>query len=700
MAEAYRDTIELDAPEKGPEGEARLGRRRGMRPEDLQLLRSVSDPRVSPDGSTVACTVTGTDLAANVYRSRVYLAPSDGSTAARPITAGPSDGLPRFSPDGRLLAFVARRDEGGASLCVLPIGEPGERQVVASWREAITELSWSPDGRTLAFIARDPDPERYGAPGEERKAKDQPPRRITRGRYRFNGAGWTIDRPTRIFVVPADGGAAPRAVTAGVAGVDGLSWSYDSRQLAFCSGRHERADLDLAVDCYLVDLSDPETFNEPRRLTETVAQYSAPVFRPDNSAVAVLRHATPLAIPCHAQLGVIELESGRLRELTRGLDRTCGPTASRGGAQFVGDQLLFLAEDRGNVHCYAVKCDGSADPVLVLGGDRQIESFDYRAGVLSFVASEPTSPSECYCVDFDEADPGATQWAPQRQLTSAGSQLTDVIELVAPEHLVVHAADGTELDCWVMLPPGLEPDARVPALLNVHGGPFTQYGNRCFDEFQLQLGAGYAVIYCNPRGSSGGTEAFGRAIRFPGADEDPGTGWGAVDFDDVMSCLERACERFSSIDPARLGILGGSYGGFFTSWAVSHTDRFVAAVSERACNNLLTMEHNSDITGFVRSYVGRSHLEDPETYLAHSPVRYVDAIHTPLLILHSEEDFRCPINQAEELFVALRQLGREVELVRFPGESHELSRSGSPRHRVQRAEILLEFFDRHISRAD
>jgi dipeptidyl aminopeptidase/acylaminoacyl peptidase len=217
-----------------------------------------------------------------------------------------------------------------------------------------------------------------------------------------------------------------------------------------------------------------------------------------------------------------------------------------------------------------------------------------------------------------------------------------------------------------------------------------------FDEFQIQAHAGYAVLYCNPRGSSGYSEAWGRAVRWPGAEVDPGTGWGGADYDDLMAVVDEAIRRFPFVDPDRLGVLGGSYGGYMTSWIIGHTDRFKAACSERAANNLLGLEATSDIAGAFVDYVGVQHVDDPDAYLRHSPITYVKSMTTPLLIVHSESDLRCPISQAEELFVALRLLHQEVEFVRFPGESHELSRSGAPRHRVQRAELILEWFDRHL----
>ena len=236
-------------------------------------------------------------------------------------------------------------------------------------------------------------------------------------------------------------------------------------------------------------------------------------------------------------------------------------------------------------------------------------------------------------------------------------------------------------------------------LLNVHGGPFTQYGNRFFDEAQIQAAAGYVVVMGNPRGSSGRETAWGQAIMGPNHPKAPGRGWGSVDVDDVLATLDAALARCPAADPDRVGMLGGSYGGFMATWLAGTTNRFKAICSERAVNNLVSEEWNSDIATVFRTNHGVNHLEDPELYARMSPIRFVREIETPMLILHSEDDLRCPINQAEELFVALRLLDKEVEFHRFPAENHELSRSGSPAHRRQRMEIILEFFGRHLQPA-
>jgi len=664
-----------------------------MKPEDIGLVMTVGEPRVSPDGSQVAYTVATVDLDANAYRSRIWLAPADGSAPPRPFTSGAHrDVHPRWSPDGRSLAFVSHRSEGSANcsdIFVIPVGAGGEAVRAATWPEEVDELTWSPDGTTLAFATRLRDEAVYKP---ERDA-DRPPRRIRRFEYRLDNVGWTIDRPRRLFVVAADGSSAPRCVHGGEIGdapdYGGLAWSPDGAALAFSAGLHATWDADGVQDIYRVEVAAGAT-DEARRLTPGGARYTRPSWSGDGRRVAFVK-GVPRSLPRNNHIGVVPPDgSGPPVLLTTALDRHCANYLAGGREPaWDGRWLWFQLDDGGNTHLY--KVDATArdpKPELVVGGEITVGAFDVAGGTLAFVASRSPALGELH-----------VQTATSSWQTNHGTAFAAAVPTSRSVRFAVTAPDGTEIDAWVMPPAGAVAGKRYPALLNIHGGPFTQYGTGFFDEFQIQAGAGYAVIYCNPRGSSGRSEAFARAIRGPKAAEDPGTGWGGVDAEDVLAVVEAAAARFDFIDRRRIGVLGGSYGGYLTSWLVGHTNRFRAACSERAVNNVLTMTWTSDIGHwFNADYAGVDWLTDPKELLRQSPVTYADDIHTPLLILHSENDLRCPISQGEEMFVRLRALGREVEFVRFPGSSHELSRSGAPRLRVERARIILDWFDRHLRR--
>jgi len=650
-----------------------------MQPADIGRLTAVGDPRLSPDASTVAFAVTTIDLDANEYRSAIWVAAVEGASGPRPFTSGEhKDSTPRWSPDGRSLAFVRHeQDSKETKVCLIPAGG-GEARTLLVWKDEVSDLAWSPDGKRLALLARDRAEERYG----QEKEKDQPPRRITRLISRIDSIGWIVDRPTHLFVADVESGDVSQ-LTSGEFEDGGLSWSPDGTELAFAAGRHDTWDIDLASDLFTVSADGAD---EPRRRTETGPSYARPSFKPDGSAIAC--HAgDERSMPRHVQVGVLDPAGGDVRILTTELDRNCAPYPASRGPVWNGDDLLFMAEDSGNTHLYRVAADGSGKPELIVGGERNVGMFDAAGDVLAYTVTTPTAPPELFI---------RTNGV-ERQVTDVGGEIRSTVALVEPERFTATSPDGSEVEAWFMRPVNAQRGRRYPTLLNIHGGPFTQYGNRLFDEFQLQAAAGYAVLYANPRGSSGYSEAWGRAIRGRTAPDDPGSGWGGVDYEDLMAVVDEAVRRFGDVvDAERLGVLGGSYGGYMTSWIIGHTDRFKAAVSERSCNNLLTMEHSSDYAGIFHQEMGVTHLEDPDEYLRVSPITYVREMHTPLLILHSENDLRCPIEQAEDLFVALRMLGRTPEFLRFPGESHELSRSGAPKHRVQRIEAILDFFDRKL----
>jgi dipeptidyl aminopeptidase/acylaminoacyl peptidase len=639
-------------------------------------------PAVSPDGSTIAFVVSRVDMGKNKNFSQVWLAAADGSTAPRAVTGGDFDGNPTWSPDGRSLAFTSKRSQkkGEATLHVLPVDSPGETRTIATMNDGVGEVSWSPDGKWLAFVSRTRD-ERYDAEDESWQA----PRKIERFFSKLDNEGWIFDRPSHVYVVAADGTGSPRNLTPGEFQHGFINWKPDSSGLVLSSQRHDTWDLDFATALYSVSLD-----GDIAALSRLDGSYGAPVVSPDGTQVAFLGADDSQTYPQNVHVGLLPSSGGEHKWLSRQLDRTFETTSGGMALVWLDDTtLLASAEDRGQTHLYRVTVDGAA-PKAVTSGAISVNSFDAAGGTIAYAAGGVDAMSDIFVVGDGEP----------RRVTNFAESYRDRVKPNTWERFAVPCADGSdEIDAWIMRPTGFDAAKKYPVLLNVHGGPHTQYGETFFDEAQVQSAAGFVVIMSNPRGGSGREEAWGQSILGP-KHKVPGTSWGSVDVDDVLSVLDTSLERYPFCDADRVGMLGGSYGGYMATWlAGTHGDRFKAICSERAVNNMLTEEFTSDISTAFRVQIGPSPIDDPEEYASLSPIRFVRDINVPMLIIHSEEDYRCPISQAEELFVAMRLLGKDVTFYRFPGEGHELSRSGSPIHRRQRAEIILDFFSQHLAAA-
>jgi dipeptidyl aminopeptidase/acylaminoacyl peptidase len=649
-----------------------------MKPEDVYALRSVGDPRLSPDGRRVAYVVSRTDEEGNAYRTAIWVAALDGSEEPRQFTSGErNDGSPRWSPDGRWLAFVSNREgddekKAKGQLYVLP-ADGGEPRKLTYGKESVESLTWSPDSSRIAFARRVPD-EAY----EEEDDRKRAPRRFTRVFFKLDSVGWIGDRRKHVFVVDLDGGD-ERQLTDGDCENDNPAWSPDGKRIVFWSMRGERWDVEFVEALYELELDSEGA--EPKRLSQPDESASNASFSPDGSRIAYIYAPEDGTYPHHSQIAVMKADGSDRRILTASLDRQCAPFPLAREPVWDGDRLAFAVEDGGNVHLYTVAADGSGEPELLVGGEQFTGLFDLVDGVLVYTASTYDRPHELFDGDG-------------KRLTSVCDDFVAGRELAGVERFTAKSADGTEVDAWLVRPPDFDEGKRYPVLLTIHGGPFSQYGTGFFDEVQVYASAGYCVLFSNPRGGSGYSEEWGRAIRGTGNGDGPG--WGTVDYEDVMGVVDTALEKYPFLDAERLGVLGGSYGGYLTSWIVGHTKRFKAALSERSVNHLVSAFGSSDLFWVFERQFGGPMWEDVDEWLRMSPATYARDIETPLLIVHSETDLRCNIEQGEHLFILLRLLDKEVEMLRFPAESHELSRSGSPIHRVQRFEAILEWFGRYL----
>ncbi len=640
-----------------------------MRPHDLGGFRTVSDPQLHPDGVRVAFVVSRMDLEKDHYDRQIWL--FDGQQARR-FTAGPGDMRPRWSPDGSRLAFL-RRDPNGETkrfqIYVMPV-DGGEPSVVTRFELGATEAEWSPDGRMLAAIGKSHIGEWAGLDDDEQRRR---PVRVTRAHWRRDNEGWWYDRTAAVYVVPADGGSEPRLLTPGEFNHHDVAWHPDGDRVAVMTQRHDRRGLDPGEQAWEIPIGG----GDPKALTD-IGGWSWACYDPAGRPVV---YGLPDVWSWPGVPGYHRIDDDSLTNLTGKLDRDpfpFSPLISPPGPQWIDGGFLTASEDDGRVRVVRVADSGEVDDVV--SGDRMVTGVSARRDGSAFAFTATAA-----------ADPGELWWwegGSERRLTSFNDDFRAGAGLVEPQEFAFES-DGVEIHGWAYLPPG---DAQVPLLLNIHGGPASQYGVGFFDEFQVYAGAGYGVVACNPRGSSGRGEAFVRGVVGQWHRDD------SPDMRDFEACVAAALERFPRLEADRLGVMGGSYGGFATTSLLARDQRYRSAVVERALTTWPSFFGTADIgPWFAQMYLEANLPDGFETLAVASPLARAHRITTPTLVLHSEEDWRCPIEQGEQLFTLLQYLGVETEMVRFPGESHELSRSGKPKHRQERFEIILDWHARYLT---
>jgi dipeptidyl aminopeptidase/acylaminoacyl peptidase len=649
--------------------------------EDLALFRWVDHVRLSPGGDRVAYQLSWADVDARQNRSRLVV--QSLSAGAEPLelpSMGSRDHAPEWSPDGARLAFLSR--QGPRDQLFVIDAEGAGAHDVTSLPDGVLAARWSPDGSQLAFLALvlaepdgivdDPRP-----PGDEERVRRPPVARVVRRLdYKRDGAGYLDGRRTHLFVVSPSGGD-PRQLTSGAWDVEDFDWAPDGRRLAVIGDADPDADLRRDRKLYSVDLSgNLEQIAGGRRML-------CPTWSPAGDLIAFVG---PLSQDGgrHDRVWVVPARGGEATCLTATFDRGVGDsvlTDMRAGHanrliwSEAGNRVFFQASGPGVVDICSVDLDGSVRTEMA-AAERVAYDFDLGKDRLVACLADPCSPGDVFLAqDGDESRlTDSNPWLEKRQLSR-------------PRRLQFTAPDGLPLEGWLLEPPGLEAAQKRALVMQVHGGPHSQYGWSFLHEFQVLAGMGFCVFYLNPRGSDGYGEEFKRAVVGD---------WGGRDYEDLMSALDQLIERESFVDQSRMGVGGGSYGGYMTNWIIGHTDRFSAAVAMRSLSNLVSEYAQHDIVLWGQLELGPLPWSDPEELWRRSPIRYVDRMRTPLLLTHGEMDLRCAVSQAEELFGALRLLGREVELVRFPGESHDLSRNGRPDRRLERLHRLTHWFASHL----
>ncbi len=560
---------------------------------------------------------------------------------------------------------------------VLP-AEGGEARALYAFEKkriqgAFEGLRWHPSGRNLLFLS---------ATKQVRKGESDV-KVVNRLFYKLNDVGFFHDRWKHLYSIGLRA-KRPKQLTKGefdigIYNVGAFDISPDGGRIAFAADITPEADYTLIRDIHVI----PAGGGESEQITRSMGPISAVRWSPDGRRLAYLGHDLHKRLATNTGVWLVDAEGGDAVNLTRGFDRSVGNVLNSDSRMVSpdpspvwapdGQAVHFRATDHSVCHLYHAALDGEVEPLTQ--GDMSVEGYSFSGDhdVLAYTAMTAATPAELFI----------RRNGRESRVTKFNDRVVGLLRARTPEFFEFEASDGERIEGWI-LRGGRSPR---PGVLEIHGGPRTAYGHAFMLEFQLLASRGFHVIYTNPRGSQGYGEGFAAWIVGD---------YGTRDYQDLMEAADHVVER-GWVDPDRFGVTGGSYGGYMTNWIVTHTDRFAAAVTQRSISNWQSFFGTSDIGYFF----GEEELtalpwDDPAKFAEKSPITYVKDVTTPLLILHSEKDERCPMEQAEQLFVALKRLKEEVELARFPDESHDLSRSGQPRHRVERLERILGWFDKHL----
>ncbi len=672
-----------------------------LTPDDLALFALPTEITLAHDGHRLAYTLVTQDLDANKRQSAIWLLDLHALDAApHRFTAGTRrDRQPVWSPDDAQIAFISDRDNG-SQVWMIPVNG-GEPRKLTNMRYGASKPCWASSGKTLYFLAEVRDGEDpFLDSGEERRRREQEDadrlRHITRLQYRWDSEGIREGR-THIWAVDVtEDSPTPRQITGGDYDHADIACSPDDTQIAFVGDRRESRDASRTNEIWVLTLANGAF----ERLSSGASEVSRPSWSPDGASLAWYdmpsppEHSVSNVHVCVATRGADGTWSAP-RDILAGHDITTGQAinADLGAIRANppewaadGQSLYVTACERGTVTLWRVPLDGT--PMRLTQGAHQIGNFAVLPDGRRCVAIAVTADHAPDIAQFSFDSLPAT--APERWLTDANPWLRER-SLAVPEHFAYTAPDGWQLEGWIIWPHEAQQpentDRRWPVVLQVHGGPHGFYGPCLQTAMQLLAGTGYTVIYVNPRGSIGYGEVFARAC-----DRD----WGGGDYQDIMAGLDAAlaCER---LDPERMAVTGTSYGGYMTNWIIGHTDRFKAAVTINSVTNLISIFGTGDIdTTFGLPEYGGTPWERWDYFVERSPITYAPKITTPTRVIGAEHDWRCPIEQSEQLYTALKLLGRaETDFLRVPGTSHSIN-TGSPKQRIAQRRAILEWIARFV----
>jgi dipeptidyl aminopeptidase/acylaminoacyl peptidase len=706
---------------------AASAQKRNITEKDLFDFVWLGDPQIAPDGSSVVFVRVSVNDKKDGYNTSLWSVPTRGNEEPRQLTRGERDSSPRWSPDGRSIVFVRALEKDGkpepGQLCMLPAGG-GDSFVFTDLPKGASEPQWSPDGKSIAFRSssnpddlakqerkkRKEEEEKQRAaaaaspsPGSAKTAKpDEPEERetdvqvVTKAVFQRDNEGYLDPkRPPHIWVVPAPASAdtrvQPRQLTSGRFEEENFFWAKDGSAIYFASLRLDEPYYELPrVELYSV----PATGGEPTKVNTFEIEAGTFSLSPDGKQIAFVGASNqPVNSYTQPDLWVVDLTpNAKPRNLTAGLDfdvgqgltadnappRAAGRSAPIWTADGRGILDLVGKEGRNNLTRFDVATGAATE---ITRGNQGVLRFraSRDGGKIAYTASTPTMINELFILDQPDAQP--------RQITRINNALFSQLNLTEPEEIWYESFDGKRIHAWVQKPPQFDPKKKYPLILNIHGGPHAAYGYIFSHEFQWMAAKGYVVLYPNPRGSTTYGQEFGNIIQhnYPGDD-----------YKDLMAGVDEVVRR-GYIDPAKLGVTGGSGGGLLTNWTIGQTDRFAAAVSQRDIADWAAWWYTADFTLFQPSWFKGAPFNEPEDFRRRSPITFINNVKTPLMLILGDADLNTPpATGGDQMFRALKYRKIPTVMVRFPGASHELSRSGKPWHRIERLQHIVGWFDKWL----
>jgi dipeptidyl aminopeptidase/acylaminoacyl peptidase len=659
---------------------------RGITPEDYFSFEFISDPQISPDGKLVAYVVTKVDRTQNRRNASIWMTATDRSRAPWQFTTAPqSSNSPRWSPDGKSLAFLSSRPESSpapapaAGTAPIATAEPpraqiyllsmngGEAKRLTNLKNGVSVFRWSPDGTRLIVVSR------TGPSDSRADNKDRSDvRHYKNSSYKFNDTGWFDDRRTHLWTIDAKSGEAKQITDGNDWNDSDPQWSPDGTRLAFVSNRTGKEyEENRNTDVWVINASG----GKPTKISDHDEADNQPRWSPDGKWIAFTGEVHDRD---HPKIYLAPSTGSAPSTLAaNGLDLIPG------GLEWSDDgkSIYFETGVKGEYQLFRVDLAAkSVSPVT--SGARAIRAvdFNFAAGKMAYLVNDFEHLDELYVADLNGRN--------EHRLTNLNEALWKQLKLADVERFTYKSADNWDIDGFLVKPIGWQAGKKYPLILSIHGGPAGQYGVDWYQEFQVYAARGYAVLFTNPRGSTGYGQKFERGIVGE---------WGGKDYQDIMNGLDAALKQNSWIDQNRMGVTGGSYGGYMTNWIVGHTDRFKAAVTLRSVSNFISDDGTRDGAYGHTPDFGGDIFQKMDLYWDRSPLKYAKDVKTPTLVLHSDNDYRVPIEQGEQWFRALKHFGVNTEIVFFPRENHNLTRTGEPKHLVESMNWQLYWFDRFLN---